>query len=228
MASPESCPVTRKQTVLVRNVLFPAEVRRAQNPGEWQVDGLDALQIPASHAGYLFSLLDKLPRMQRPYDLHRFYGIGSRDLLLATDIDDTAISSGGWHLRGTGGYLGGADTTYPRGRSYPGVGSFYFLLTLGRDRRRVGGPGLGFRDSPRVLPLILLTARLGSRVLRPIFRPQYLYWQLASIFDYGMALITKSPNIADNKVVFENSQPFLSAIRGTSGTSVSIRASPLV
>ncbi|PHJ19758.1 transmembrane protein [Cystoisospora suis] len=197
-----------------RSSVIPAEIRRAQKPGEWQVDGLSALQIPPSYAEYVFSLLHELPRMQRPYDLHRFYRIGGRDLLLATDVDDTAISSGGWRLKGPGGYLGGADTAYPRGRSYPGVGSLYFLLTLGRDRRRAGGPGLGFGDSPRVLPIILLTARVDSKILRPFFRPRYLYAHLASIVDYGMALITKSPNIADNQVVLENPQPLSSAVRG--------------
>ncbi|CBZ49548.1 conserved hypothetical protein [Neospora caninum Liverpool] len=226
--------------------VIPVTIRQVQPASSWRVDALTHLRLPRSYGPYLFSLLHDLPSMNRPFDLRVAGQISGNNLVLATDVDDTFISSGGWRVRRPAAYLGGADTSYSRGTGYPGMGPLYYLLTLGSGKHgdkalpspeplssptpstastgtesplspflapQEAEPPLA-KEPSRVLPLIMLTARLSLKLLRPIFRPKSLYAQMARLYDYGVAMITRSRQVAQNDLVMENPQPILTALRG--------------
>ncbi|PFH38753.1 hypothetical protein BESB_010950 [Besnoitia besnoiti] len=212
--------------------LVAASVRRAAELSAWNTAALSRLHLPRSYAQYLYSLLQNLPSLAKPVDLPALAGVSGSDIIIATDIDDTMISSGGWLLRKLSAYMGGSDTAYARGIGYPGVGALYYLLTLGFGKKlkiesskpvqgtdgqgAVAAPSLIERSSGDVLPLVLLTARLSMRLLRPFFRPKQLYRRLSHIYNYESALLTRRLDIRGDRLVMENAQPLTSAVRGKS------------
>ncbi|KYK65955.1 putative transmembrane protein [Toxoplasma gondii TgCatPRC2] len=224
--------------------VIPASIRQAQRPAAWRMDALTHLHLPRSYGPYLFSLLQDLPAMDRPFDLRASGQLSENSVVLATDVDDTLIASGGWKIRHPPVYIGGADTMYSMKTGYPGMGPLYYLLTRrpGKQEevlhgtppaspttsttsgatdsssasliRAAGQDSPPAREQSRVLPLIMLTARLSMKFLRPIFRPRSLYTQMARLYDYGAAMMTKSLYVAENSLLMENPQPIVTAIRG--------------
>ena len=122
-------------------------------------------------------------------DLYSLKGVGE-EVAVATDFDDTCVSSGGWRIKGTGTYLGGVDPAFPRGPAYPGFGALLYLLSqgtrrwIGSQRRQVHVQQVLLHQQQQkqlqlVLPVVLASARPSIRIG---FRPKSLYRHIAAIY----------------------------------------------
>ncbi|CDJ60515.1 hypothetical protein, conserved [Eimeria maxima] len=122
-------------------------------------------------------------------DLYSLKGVGE-EVAVATDFDDTCVSSGGWRIKGTGTYLGGVDPAFPRGTAYPGFGALLYLLSqgtrrwIGSQRRQVHVQQVLLHQQQQkqlqlVLPVVLASARPSIRIG---FRPKSLYRHIAAIY----------------------------------------------
>ncbi|OEH74696.1 hypothetical protein cyc_02744 [Cyclospora cayetanensis] len=157
-------------------------VARRQRPGEW-------IRVLELETGVTLSALQQLKQNNRPtasltepLDLHALKNVQDQ-VAIAVDVDDTCISSGGWRVRGLGIYVGGVDSSYPRGVAYPGMGGLMYMLSMGAQRRERG------KVRPvrnEVLPVVLASARPSTRFL---FRPKSLYKDLARMYTHEAALL---------------------------------------
>ncbi|OEH78132.1 hypothetical protein cyc_05566 [Cyclospora cayetanensis] len=123
--------------------------------------------------------------------LWRLHGARAQRVVVGSDIDDTLISSGGWMFGSS--YLGGVDSRYPRGASYPGLSVLMYLLSLGPHdpaaptTHKTAPPTPMPKQDP--LPLALISARPSI----PLFRPSMLYQHMSAICANGARQATGDP-----------------------------------
>ncbi|XP_026192120.1 uncharacterized protein LOC34619555 [Cyclospora cayetanensis] len=180
-------------------------VSRRQRPGEW-------IRVLELETGVTLSALQQLKQNNRPtasltepLDLHALKNVQDQ-VAIAVDVDDTCISSGGWRVRGLGIYVGGVDSSYPRGVAYPGMGGLMYMLSMGAQRRERG------KVRPvrnEVLPVVLASARPSTRFL---FRPKSLYKDLARMYTHEAALLGAELQETGHIVKHENYMPVAQSV----------------
>ena len=182
-------------------------VARRQKQDEWS-------RLVERRIGLPFQLMKRMQAyddpevsLPGPIELNKLNAVGHQ-VAVAVDFDDTLVSSGGWLLRGLGTYLGGVDSSYPRGTPYPGMGALMYMLSMG-SRRRIGRKLRPL--SARVLPVVLCSARPSLRIG---FRPRRLYRYIAAMYAHEASLLGAETQLK-HKVTYENRIPLLTAITGT-------------
>ena len=145
-------------------------------------------------------------------DLYALKDVGET-VAVATDFDDTCVASGGWRIKGTGAYLGGVDSTYPRGTSYPGFGGLLYLLSQGRHTSGTGSSSsTSRRKRPPLLPLLPVVLASARPSLPILFRPRSLYRHIAASFTQEAFLLGADKPKGIPRVKYENKMNLLYAV----------------
>lgn len=181
-------------------------VARRQLQGEWSRSVEYATGLPFSTISQMKSYDNPSTSLLEPLDLIKLNGIQDQ-VLIATDVDDTLLSTGGVRTRVTGSRLGGVDSKYPAGVSYPGMGGLMYLLSMGSRKRDAGK----FRPvETQVLPVMLLTAR--PNFLKRIFRPASLYKHIAAMYLREASLLGARIAHPNAQVKYENRSSFIGSV----------------